>query len=35
MQSVTAGSKLPCPSKMVNEDVGIDEDVSHDPIRPG
>lgn len=34
MQSVTAGGKLSCPPKMVNEDVGIDEDISHDRIRP-
>lgn len=34
-QSVTAGNEPASASEVVDEDVGVDEDVSHDPIHPG
>jgi hypothetical protein len=35
VQSVTAGSELAGASEVIDEDVGVDEDVRHDPIRRG
>ena len=32
---VTAGSQFPGAAQVVDEDVGVDEKVSHDPIRRG
>ena len=35
VQSVTPRNELASASEVVDEYVGVDEDVSHDPIRPG
>lgn len=35
VQPVTAGRELSGASEVVDEDIGVDEDVSHDPSRPG
>ena len=35
MQPMPARSEFDGPTQMVDEDIGIDEDVSHDPTRRG